>query len=132
VETTLHLWQALWFKNGLVVRRQGPYWTRADALEAMGPHESPESVEVVREAVDALNAGNRERLFRGFHPEAEFHSFAEQKVYRGFAGLLEYRQDVNATLDDFRTEEDRFWMATRGAWFISIAWLRAGSEAVPR
>jgi hypothetical protein len=43
----------------------------------------PENVEVVREAVDALNAGDRERLFRVFHPEAQFHSFAEQKVYRG-------------------------------------------------
>jgi ketosteroid isomerase-like protein len=114
VETTLHLWQALWFKDGLVVRRQGPYWTRADAVEAMGPRESPENVEVVREAVNALNAGSRERLFRVFHPEAEFHSFAEQKVYRGFAGLMEYRQDVNATLDDFRTEEDRFLDGDQG------------------
>lgn len=40
VETTLHLWQALWFKDGLVVRRQGPYWTRADALATMGLRES--------------------------------------------------------------------------------------------
>jgi ketosteroid isomerase-like protein len=39
VETTLRLWQALWFKDGLVVKRQGPYWTRADALEAMGLRE---------------------------------------------------------------------------------------------
>ena len=49
----------------------------------MGPRESPENVEVVREAVDALNAGSRERLLRVFHLEAEFHSVAEQKVYRG-------------------------------------------------
>jgi hypothetical protein len=39
VETTLRLWQALWFKDGLVVRRQGPYSTRADALKAMGLRE---------------------------------------------------------------------------------------------
>jgi ketosteroid isomerase-like protein len=69
---------------------------------------SQENVEVVREAVDALNAGNHERLFSVFHPEVEFRSVAEQKVYRGLAGLVEYRQDVGATLDDFRTEEDRF------------------------
>lgn len=69
---------------------------------------SQEDVEVVREAVDALNADSRERLFSVFHPEVEFRSIAEQKIYRGYAGLAEYRQDVAATLADFRTEEDRF------------------------
>jgi hypothetical protein len=39
VKTTLRLWQGLWFRDGLVVKRQGPYWTRADALEAMGLRE---------------------------------------------------------------------------------------------
>lgn len=73
-----------------------------------------ENVEVVREAVDALNAGHRERLFSVFHPEVEFRSVAEQKVYRGFARLVEHRQDVSATLDDFRTEEDRFLDGERG------------------
>jgi ketosteroid isomerase-like protein len=75
---------------------------------------SQENVEVVREAVNALNAGNRERLFNVFHPDVEFRSVAEQKVYRGLAGLVEYRQDVGATLDDFRTEEDRFLDGERG------------------
>jgi ketosteroid isomerase-like protein len=73
-----------------------------------------ENVEVVREAVDALDAGNRDRLLRVFQPEVEFSSVAEQKVYCGFAGLIEYRQDVGATLDDFRTEEDRFLDGERG------------------
>jgi SnoaL-like domain len=75
---------------------------------------SQENVEVVREAVDALNARNRERLRSVFHPEVEFRSVAEQKVYRGYAGLVEYRRDVDATLDDFRTEEDRFLDADKG------------------
>jgi hypothetical protein len=82
---------------------------------------SQENVEVVREAVDALYAGDRERLFSMLHPEVEFRSAAEQKVYRGYAGLIEYRQDVDATLDDFRTEENRFWTPTGNAWSISIA-----------
>jgi ketosteroid isomerase-like protein len=69
---------------------------------------SQENVQVVREAVDALYAGDRGRVFNIFHPEVEFRSAAEQNVYRGYAGLMQYRQDVDATLDDFRTEDDRF------------------------
>ena len=75
---------------------------------------SQTNVEVVREAVDALNARNRDRLLSVFHPEVEFRSVAEQKVYLGYAGLAEYRRDVDSTLDDFRTEEDRFLDADRG------------------
>jgi ketosteroid isomerase-like protein len=74
---------------------------------------SQENIEVVREAVDALYAGDRERLFSMFHPEVEFHSVAEQKVYRGYAGLEDYRQDVDATLAGFRTEDNRFLDADR-------------------
>jgi ketosteroid isomerase-like protein len=69
---------------------------------------SQENVEVVREAVDALNARSRQRLLSVFHPKVEFRSVAEQKVYRGYAGLEQYRHDVDSTLDGFRTEDDRF------------------------
>jgi ketosteroid isomerase-like protein len=69
---------------------------------------SPDSVDVVCEAVAALNAGDRQRLLNLFHPEVEFRSAAEQRVYRGYAGLEQYRRDVGTTLDDFRTEGDRF------------------------
>jgi len=43
---------------------------------------------------------------------------------------MEYRQDVNATLEDSAPQRIGFWTATGGAWSISIAWLRAASEAV--
>src|SRR5262245_61382849 len=32
----------------------------------------------------------------------------EQRVYRGIAGILQYRSDVDAVMADFHTEEDRF------------------------
>lgn len=67
-----------------------------------------ENVEVVRAALAALNAGDRDRLLGFFHPEVEFSSAAEQKVYRGYAGLEQYRRDVGSTLGDFRTEDDRY------------------------
>ena len=69
---------------------------------------SQANVEVVRAAVDALNARDRERLFGMIHPEVEFRSATEQNVYRGYAGLEQYRRDVDATLDNFRTEDNQF------------------------
>ena len=36
VETKLRLWQAFWLMDGLVGRRQGPYWAREAALAAVG------------------------------------------------------------------------------------------------
>ena len=35
VPTELHLWQVLWFAEGLITRRQ-VFWTRQEALEAAG------------------------------------------------------------------------------------------------
>src|SRR5262245_50253610 len=75
---------------------------------------SQENVDVVREAVAALNARDRERLLGIFHPDVEFCSATEHRVYRGYAGLVQYRQDVDSTLDDFHTEGDRYLDADRG------------------
>ena len=36
VETKLRLWQVFWVTDGRVARRQGPYWVRNEALEAVG------------------------------------------------------------------------------------------------
>jgi hypothetical protein len=36
VETKLRLWQVFWVMDGKVARRQGPYWARNEALEAVG------------------------------------------------------------------------------------------------
>jgi hypothetical protein len=41
-------------------------------------------------------------------PEAEFRSQVEQRTYRGVAGFVQYRNDVDAVMEDFHTEEDRF------------------------
>jgi ketosteroid isomerase-like protein len=73
-----------------------------------------ENVDVVREAVAALNARDPKRLFGLFHPDVEFRSATEQRVYRGHAGLVQYREDVDATLDAFRTEDNRFLGAEAG------------------
>jgi ketosteroid isomerase-like protein len=86
---------------------------------------SQENVEVVREAVDALNAGSRERLFSVFHPEVEFRPVAEQKVYRGFAaeglsgvcGLGGVPAGRRCHPGRFPYREDRFLDADRGRVF---------------
>jgi ketosteroid isomerase-like protein len=69
---------------------------------------SQENVEVVRRAVEAFNAGDRARLLSFADPEVEFQSVVEQKVYRGADGLVQYREDVDAALEEFHTEDDRF------------------------
>jgi ketosteroid isomerase-like protein len=69
---------------------------------------SQENVEIVRRAVDAFNAGDRDRLLSLVDPEVEYRSAVEQKIYRGHAGLVRYREDVDAVLEDFHTEDDRF------------------------
>ena len=74
---------------------------------------SQENVEIVRRAMDAFNTQDRDRFLSFMDPEIEFESLVEQKTYRGFAGMEQYRDDIDAVMDDFHTEEDRFLDAGR-------------------
>src|SRR3954447_5295948 len=69
---------------------------------------SQESVEIVRRAVAAFNARNRKELLGLMDPEIEYQSLMEQKIYRGLDGMVQYRDDVDAVLKNFHTEDDRF------------------------
>jgi ketosteroid isomerase-like protein len=69
---------------------------------------SQENVEIVRQAVDAFNARDRNRLLGLMDPEIEFRSVFEQKTYRGLAEMVQYREDIDATLEEFHSEDDRF------------------------
>jgi ketosteroid isomerase-like protein len=39
VKTELRAWQLFWFADGKIARRQGPFWTRDEALETAGLRE---------------------------------------------------------------------------------------------
>ena len=41
-------------------------------------------------------------------PEIEYRSPMEQRTYRGIAGMLEYQAAVDAVLEDFHTDRNRF------------------------
>ena len=69
---------------------------------------SQENVEIVRRAVAAFNARNRKELLGLMDPEIEYQSLMEQKIYRGLDGMVQYRDDVDAVLENFHTEDDRF------------------------
>jgi ketosteroid isomerase-like protein len=69
---------------------------------------SHENIEIVRRAVDAFNAGGRDRLLSPVDPDIEFQSAVEQKTYRGRAGLVHYREDIDAVMQEFHVEGDRF------------------------
>jgi ketosteroid isomerase-like protein len=69
---------------------------------------SEENVEIVRQAVEAFNARDRDRLLGFMDPEIEFRSLFERKTYRGLAEMVQYREDLDATLEEFHSEDDRF------------------------
>jgi ketosteroid isomerase-like protein len=69
---------------------------------------SQENMKVVRRAVAAFNARNRKELLGLMDPEIEYESPMEQRTYRGLDGMLQYRDDVDAVLEEFHTEDDRF------------------------
>jgi ketosteroid isomerase-like protein len=73
---------------------------------------SQENVELVRQAAQAFNARvvdrDTEQVLGAMHPEIEFRSATEQRVYRGIAEMRRYRQDLEAILQGFHTEGDRF------------------------
>jgi len=69
---------------------------------------SEENVEVVRRAIAAFIGRDGDALEDLVDPAVEFHSLAEQRTYLGVAGMLQYRDDVDAIFAEFHTEEDRF------------------------
>jgi ketosteroid isomerase-like protein len=74
---------------------------------------SEENVDVVRQTIEAFNSRDRDRLLSLLDPEIEFRSAVEQKTYRGHAGMVRYREDIDAVMEEFRIEGDRFLDAGR-------------------
>jgi ketosteroid isomerase-like protein len=68
---------------------------------------SQENVEIVRQAVEAFNARDRDRLLDLMDPVIEFRSMFERKTYRGLAEMVQYREDLDAMLEEFHSEDDR-------------------------
>src|SRR5512132_4122762 len=69
---------------------------------------SEENVEIVRKALDALNARDRDLALSLMDPEIEYRSPFEQKTYRGLDGMVRWREDMAAALEDFHVEDSRF------------------------
>jgi ketosteroid isomerase-like protein len=68
---------------------------------------SQENVEIVR-ALAAFNARDRDRALSMCDPEIEYRSPFEQKTYRGLDGMVRWREDVAAAIEDFHLEDSRF------------------------
>src|SRR5215510_15048724 len=69
---------------------------------------SEENIEIVRQVADAFNARDTDRLLSLMDPEIEYQSVFERKTYRGLAEMVQYREDLDATLEEFHSEDDRF------------------------
>ena len=69
---------------------------------------SQENVEVARRVMDAFNAQDRDRVLGLCDPEIEYRSAVEHKTYRGLDGMVRWREDVAAVIEDFHIEDCRF------------------------
>ena len=67
-----------------------------------------DNVEVVRAMIEAFNARDRDTVLALADPDVEFRSAVEDRVYRGHAGLVQYRDDVETLWEGWRIEDNRF------------------------
>jgi len=96
---------------------------------------SQENVEIMRRAMEAFNARDRNRALSMCDPEIEFRSPFEQKTYRDLDGMVRWRETVDAAFDDFHMEDSRFADAggDRVVVLYRIVGRGAGSDVpVPR
>jgi hypothetical protein len=99
---------------GGIPTRVRTYFDHAEALEAVGLREqalSEDNVEVVRRAVEAFNARDVERGLSLTDPEIEYRSVVEDKVYRGHAALVRFWLDVDAAMEEWHLDDNRFFDA---------------------
>jgi hypothetical protein len=97
---------------------------------------SQENVELVRRATEAFNARvpdrDTELVLGAMHPDIEFRSVTERKVYRGITGMRQYARTWKSPLPDFTPRAIDSWMPAKTASSTCIAWLGRGREAVSR
>jgi ketosteroid isomerase-like protein len=68
-----------------------------------------QNLEILRRLVDAFYRRDTETVLALMDSEIEFHSaLVEKKTYHGYAGLGQYRQDLDAAWSEWRSEDDRF------------------------
>jgi ketosteroid isomerase-like protein len=68
---------------------------------------SQENVEIVRRLIQAFNERDDQTVASLLDDEAEFESLTLQ-TYKGKAGLLEYRRNLDEAWSEWRLEADRF------------------------
>lgn len=68
---------------------------------------SRENVEIVRRLIQAFNNRDDQAVTSLLDDEAEFESLTLQ-TYKGKAGLLEYRRNLDEAWSEWRLEADRF------------------------
>jgi ketosteroid isomerase-like protein len=69
---------------------------------------SRENVEIVRRWIYAYNRRDFGGVAEVIDPDFDFRSAVEQKSYRGIAGLARYSDEVDALIENFHIEDDRF------------------------
>jgi ketosteroid isomerase-like protein len=74
---------------------------------------SQENVESLRQAYEAFNSGDIERILAFAHPDFEAvvppELSAEPDTYRGHDGIRRYFQSFEDAMDEIRFQPERFW-----------------------
>jgi ketosteroid isomerase-like protein len=71
-----------------------------------------ENVDTVRRLIAAFNRQDEDAVLELVDPGIEFHSaLVEKQTYRGYAGVRQYLESLDAAWSEWRTEEDRFLAA---------------------
>ena len=74
---------------------------------------SQENVEIMRRAMAAFNARDRDHALSMCDPEIELWSPFEQKTYRGLDEMVQWTQDLAAAMEDFHMKGGRVLDAGR-------------------
>jgi ketosteroid isomerase-like protein len=96
---------------------------------------SPETIELVRRGLEALNSGDIERIlsFTGddFEIEVPAGQSAEPDTYRGQAGVRRYFESFGEAMDEVQFHAERFWDAGEAVVLDTRVTARGKQTAIP-
>src|SRR2546430_17255790 len=79
---------------------------------------SGRNIEILREALEAFNSGDLERIVAVLDPDFEGvvppEFSAEPDTYRGHDGIRRYFRTFDEAMEEVRFEPERFWQAGDG------------------
>jgi ketosteroid isomerase-like protein len=98
--------------------------------------QAPDSITILKEALEAFSSGDIDRIVDITHPDFEGsvppELSAEPDTYRGHAGIRRYFATFVDVVEDIRFEPERFWEAAPDVIVASVRMTGRGKQtAIP-